>query len=223
LYPRTICVMLSQRKEVKINDHQEGYKEKGPDLQVPQFMLGSDDCHNVISVFRPDREAGGGGDMGTAFSPVCRKKSQDMDLMETGMNMKRMILITALLIALTAGLSATGYAAQSETAGYGNAQAGNNKGMEGQPAHMQRCAMMMRRAVMMKMMKKVMEIEKKILLAPAEGEKKEMIKELDLMMEKLDKMTSRMQMMMNETTGGATGGYPAVEHQHKKDDGAGKQ
>jgi len=40
LYPRIICAMLSQGKEVSNNDDQKDYKKEGPYMQVPQFMLG---------------------------------------------------------------------------------------------------------------------------------------------------------------------------------------
>ncbi len=179
--------------------------------------------HNVISVFRLNMKSKRKGweDMGQGFSALTVIKKTTRHQLETGM--KRIFFISTLVFALTAALLTTGYAeTQTETAGYGHAQTNNKGSMEGQPGHMEKCAMMMRRAGMMKMMKKVMEIERKILLVPAEGEKKEMIKELDLMMEKIDKMMSRMQRMMNETMGGAAGGYPAVEHQHKKETDAGK-
>ncbi|VAX31018.1 hypothetical protein MNBD_NITROSPIRAE02-45 [hydrothermal vent metagenome] len=73
------------------------------------------------------------------------------------------------------------------------------------------------------MMKRSLEIQKKILLKPAESEKKEMVKELDLMMENLDKMMSKMHMMMKNKMEGTTEGCPAGEHQHKKETDAGKE
>ncbi|HEC98090.1 MAG TPA: hypothetical protein ENI58_08085 [Nitrospirae bacterium] len=147
--------------------------------------------------------------------------------------MKKIIFITTLVIALTAALLTTGYAeTQTETAGYGHAQTNSKSNMEGQPGHMEKCAIMMKHLMMMKhammmkitdMMKKSMEIQKKMMLEPAESEKKGMIKELDLMMEKLDKMRSKMKMMMKDKMEGATGWCPAGEHQHKKETDAGKQ
>ncbi len=140
--------------------------------------------------------------------------------------MKRIFFITTLVIALSATLLTTGYAdTKAETAGYGHAQMNSKGSMEGQPGHMEKCAMMMKHVMMMKitdMLKKTMEIQKKLLLEPAESAKKEMIRELDLMIASLDKMMSRMHMMMKNKMGGAAGGYPAVEHQHKKETDAGK-
>ncbi len=141
--------------------------------------------------------------------------------------MKRIFFITTLVIALSATLLTTGYAeTQTETAGYGHAQTNSKGSMDGQPGHMEKCGMMMKHVMMMKitdMMKRSMEIQKKMMLEPAESEKKEMIKELDLMIENLDKMMSRMHMMMKNKMEGATGGYPAGEYQHKKETDAGKQ
>ena len=163
-------------------------------MQVPQFMLGI-------------------------------KKTAKHQLMETGM--KRILFITTLVFTLTAPLLTTGYAdTQAETAGYGHAQTNGKGSMEEQPAHMEKCAMMMKRVMMMKitdMLKKTMEIQKRLLLEPAESARKEMIKEQDSMMASLDKMMSKMHMMMKNKREGATGGCPAGEHQHKKDADTGKQ
>ncbi|NOY39828.1 MAG: hypothetical protein GXO95_06305 [Nitrospirae bacterium] len=141
--------------------------------------------------------------------------------------MKRIFFISTIVIALTATLITTGYAEpQTETAGYSHSQTNSKGSMEGQPAHMEKCAMMMKHVMMMKitdMMKRSLEIQKKILLEPAESEKKEMIKELDLMMESLDKMMSKMHMMMKDKMEGTTGGCPAGEHQHKKETDTDKQ
>ncbi len=141
--------------------------------------------------------------------------------------MKRIFFITTLVFALTAALLTTGYAeTKAETAGYGHAQTNSKDSMEGQPGHMEKCAMMMKHVMMMKitdMLKKTMEIQKKLLLEPAESAKKEMIKELDLMIANLDKMMSKMHMMMKDKMEGAAGGCPAGEHQHKKDADPGQQ
>ncbi|VAX33314.1 hypothetical protein MNBD_NITROSPIRAE02-452, partial [hydrothermal vent metagenome] len=97
--------------------------------------------------------------------------------------MKRFFFITTLVFALTGTLLTTGYAeTQAETAGYAHSQTSSKGSMEGQPGHMEKCAMMMK---ITDMMKRSLEIQKKILLKPAESEKKEMVKELDLMMENL--------------------------------------
>ncbi|NOZ26272.1 MAG: hypothetical protein GXO94_09320 [Nitrospirae bacterium] len=134
--------------------------------------------------------------------------------------MKRLLIVLGIVVALTAGTSTAGLAAaQAETAGYGSAQGGDSNGcsMAGQPGHMMKCAMMMKRAMMIKMMKKVMTIQKKMLLEPAEAEKKKMIKELDAMIERLDKMMMKMHMMMKGEAGNATGECKAPEHQHRKE------